>query len=46
MEALVAEGNVAEALLVFERLRVRLRDDLGAVPGSEVQALHSRLLRG
>ena len=46
MEALAAEGNAAEALLVFERLRVRLREDLGAVPGSEIQALHSRLLRG
>lgn len=46
MEALAAQGNAAEALLVFERLRVRLREDLGAVPGSEIQALHSRLLRG
>jgi len=44
MEALAAQGNSAEALLVFERLRVRLREDLGAIPGSEIQALHSRLL--
>ena len=45
MEALAAQGNAAEALLVFERLRVRLRDDLGAVPGPEIQELHARLLR-
>jgi len=44
MEALVAQGNASEALLVFEQLRVRLREDLGAVPGPEIQALHSRLL--
>jgi DNA-binding SARP family transcriptional activator len=46
MSALAAQGNAAEALLVFERLRVRLREDLGAVPGGEIQALHSRLLGG
>jgi DNA-binding SARP family transcriptional activator len=44
MEALAAQGNRAEALVVFERLRVRLREDLGAVPGPEIQALHARLL--
>ncbi len=44
MEALVEQGNGSEALLVFERLRVRLREDLGSVPGPEIQALHSRLL--
>ena len=46
MEALAAQGNVAEALLVYDRLRVKLRDDLGAVPGVELQSLHSRRLRG
>jgi DNA-binding SARP family transcriptional activator len=46
MEALAAQGNAAEALLVFEQLRVRLREDLGAVPGPGIQALHSRLLAG
>jgi DNA-binding SARP family transcriptional activator len=46
MEALAARGNVAEALLAYERLRVRLRDELGAVPAPEVQALHARLLTG
>lgn len=44
MEALSTQGNTAEALLLYERLRVRLRDDLGAVPGDQVQSLHSRLL--
>ncbi len=44
MEALAAQGNTAEALLVFARLRVRLREELGAVPGPEIEALHSELL--
>ncbi len=44
MEALAAQGNTAEALLVYERLRVRLREDLGAIPGRPLQALHGRLL--
>ena len=46
MEALAAQRNRAEALVVFEGLRVRLREDLGAVPGAEIQALHLRLLDG
>ena len=44
MNALVAQGNNAEALLTYESLRVLLRDELGAIPGPELQALHSRLL--
>jgi hypothetical protein len=44
MEALAGHGNVAEALRVYEQLRVLLRDELGAVPGADVQALHQRLL--
>lgn len=44
MQALAAQGNIAEALLVYERLRVRLREDLGAIPGPHVQALHKELL--
>ena len=32
MEVLAARGNVAEALRVFDRLRVLLRDELGATP--------------
>ena len=32
MEALDREGNTAEALLVYDALRCRLRDDLGVTP--------------
>src|SRR3954451_1320670 len=45
MEVLRAGGNVAEALRVYEDLRVVLRDELGAPPGARVMALHERLLR-
>ena len=44
MEALEARSEVAEALLVHDRLRRLLRDDLGLVPGKEVQAVVERLL--
>lgn len=44
MRALAAEGNDAEALGVYERLRVRLREDLGAVPSAATQELHRSLL--
>ncbi len=44
MRALAAQGNTAEALLAYEALRVMLRDELGAVPGEELQALHASLL--
>jgi DNA-binding SARP family transcriptional activator len=44
MEAMAARGNVAEALLAYERLRTLLRDELGIPPGRELQALHARLL--
>jgi DNA-binding SARP family transcriptional activator len=45
MEALEAQGNVPEALRVFEQLRTLLRDELGAMPAPETLALHQRLLR-
>lgn len=45
METLAARGNAAEALLVYDALRTRLRDELGAAPSPETQALHRRLLR-
>jgi SARP family transcriptional regulator, regulator of embCAB operon len=45
MEALDAEGNTAEALLVYEALRGRLREELGVTPSEPTQALHRRLLR-
>ena len=44
MDALAARGNTAEALLEYERLRGRLRDELGTAPSPETQELHRRLL--
>jgi DNA-binding SARP family transcriptional activator len=44
MEALAARGNTAEALLVYDALRTRLRDELGAAPSADTQQLHRRLL--
>jgi DNA-binding SARP family transcriptional activator len=45
MEALDREGNGAEALLVYDTLRGRLREELGVTPSEPTQALHRRLLR-
>lgn len=45
MRALSAEGNLAEALRVFERLRSLLRDELGTTPSRETIAAHEHLLR-
>jgi DNA-binding SARP family transcriptional activator len=44
MEALERRGNVAEALLAYDRLRVLLRDELGVGPSPAVQSVHRRLL--
>jgi DNA-binding SARP family transcriptional activator len=44
MEALERRGNVAEALLVYDRLRVLLRDELGIAPSPAVQSVYRRLL--
>jgi DNA-binding SARP family transcriptional activator len=44
MEALEQRGNVAEALLVYDRLRVQLRDELGVAPSQSVQSVYRRLL--
>lgn len=44
MEALAARGDVAEALRVYEELRVLLRDELGTPPSPATKALHRRLL--
>jgi SARP family transcriptional regulator, regulator of embCAB operon len=44
MEALERSGNVAEALRVYDRLRVTLRNELGVAPCSAVQDVHRRLL--
>lgn len=45
IEILAARGNAAEALRVYEGLRERLRDELGATPAPELRELHQRLLR-
>jgi DNA-binding SARP family transcriptional activator/tetratricopeptide (TPR) repeat protein len=44
IEAQGRRGNVAEALQTFEALKVRLRDELGALPSPGVSELHERLL--
>jgi DNA-binding SARP family transcriptional activator len=44
MEVLAARNNYAEALQVYDGLRVMLRDELGAVPSPASQALHRTLL--
>ena len=44
MEALHADGNDAEALAVYDRLRVMLRDELGTTPSRPTQDLHRVLL--
>ena len=44
MRALAASGNVAEALAAYERLRILLRDELGADPSEAVQDAYIRLL--
>jgi DNA-binding SARP family transcriptional activator len=45
MEALAAEGNIAEGLRVFERVRTLLREELGTSPSPSTIAAHERLLR-
>ena len=44
MEALSRQGNSAEALLAYEELRTRLREELGASPSAPTQELHRKLL--
>jgi SARP family transcriptional regulator, regulator of embCAB operon len=44
MEALAAVGNVAEALTVYDALRVCLHDELGTAPGPATQELYRELL--
>ena len=44
MEAFEREGNIAEALRVYEGLRGLLREELGAAPSPTVQQMHERLL--
>lgn len=44
MEILAARGNRAQALLVYDALRRRLRDDLGMLPSPATHELYKRLL--
>ena len=44
MDAFERQGNIAEALRVYENLRGLLRDELGAAPSPTVQQMHQRLL--
>jgi DNA-binding SARP family transcriptional activator len=44
MEALAARGDPAEALVVYDRLRCTLRDELGVAAGPAMQAVYRRLL--
>src|SRR5215213_8929272 len=45
MEALERRGNLAEAVLAYQRLRVLLRDELGIAPSPALQDAHRRLLQ-
>ncbi len=44
MDALAAQGNVAEAIRVYERARITLQQELGVAPSRAIQEAHSRLL--
>ncbi|MEH0932135.1 AfsR/SARP family transcriptional regulator [Micromonospora sp. CPCC 205558] len=46
MLALVRSDRRAEALLVYERTRRILSDELGTDPGTRLQQLHTAILRG
>jgi DNA-binding SARP family transcriptional activator len=44
METLAAQGNVGEAMRVYDRARMTLREELGLPPGPAIQEAHARLL--
>jgi DNA-binding SARP family transcriptional activator len=44
MRALAARGNVAEALTVYEHVRVLLREELGVDPCPALQVTYADLL--
>jgi DNA-binding SARP family transcriptional activator len=44
MDTLAAQGNVAEAMRVYDRARTTLREELGLTPGPAIQEAHARLL--
>ena len=45
MQAQAQQGNVADALRTFDRVRLFLRDELGSPPSASLLALHEGLLR-
>jgi pentatricopeptide repeat protein len=45
MNALAAQGNVAEAMRVYDRARTALDQELGITPGQAIQQAHARLIR-
>ncbi len=44
MDALAAQGNVAEAMRVYDHARMTLNEELGITPGRAMQEAHARLL--
>jgi DNA-binding SARP family transcriptional activator len=44
MDSLAARGNPAQALKVYDDLRVALREELGVSPAAETRDVHARLL--
>jgi SARP family transcriptional regulator, regulator of embCAB operon len=44
MDTLAAQGNVGEAMRVYDRAREKLGEELGMTPGPALQDAHSRLL--
>ncbi|MER6797925.1 AfsR/SARP family transcriptional regulator, partial [Amycolatopsis mediterranei] len=46
IEALFLDGRPADALREYERVRVRLADELGTDPGPRLRSLHERILTG
>jgi DNA-binding SARP family transcriptional activator len=44
MRTLERDGNLAEAMRVYDDLRGRLREELGTTPSADVQEIHGRLL--
>ena len=44
MRALDARGERPAALVAYEELRSRLREEIGVAPGSQLRALHSEIV--
>ncbi len=44
MDALAAQGNIAEAMRIYDQARTTLDQELGITPGRAIQQAHARLL--